>query len=174
MPSDTSSIFIEHRSSLVDYAARIVGSRAHAEDIVQEAWFRLRGLDDPSRVREPLAYLYRLVRNLAIDTQRKLSREISRSVPEATAFAMADDRPSPERAAAGKNELRAVLEALAELPERTRIAIRMNRVEGRKLQEVADHLDLSVTRTFKLIVEGIAHCDRWRVRAAAEGGRRRE
>src|SRR5687767_1062042 len=40
VPSDTTSLFIEHRGSLVEYATRIVGSRAHAEDVVQEAWLR--------------------------------------------------------------------------------------------------------------------------------------
>jgi DNA-directed RNA polymerase specialized sigma24 family protein len=89
------------------------------------------------------------------------------AAPEAIALAFADDRPSPEQSAADRDELRLVLEALAELPERTQLAVRMNRIEGRKLQEVADHLDLSVTRTFNIIVEGVAHCDRARARAAA-------
>lgn len=165
MPSDTTALFIEHRGSLVNYAARIVGSRAQAEDVVQEAWFRLNGIEDPGRIREPIAYLYRLVRNLAVDTRRTLRRETARSVPEATAFALPDEQATPEHVVAEKDELRAVLEALAELPERTRVAVRMNRIEGRKLRDVADHLDLSVTRTFNLIVEGIAHCDRWRAGA---------
>ena len=37
---DTTTLFVEHRRSLIDYATRIVGSRAHAEDVVQEAWLR--------------------------------------------------------------------------------------------------------------------------------------
>lgn len=164
MPSDTTALFIEHRGSLVDYAARIVGSRAQAEDVVQEAWFRLSRVPE-GPVHEPLGYLYRLVRNLAIDTRRKLTREVARSVAASSAAMLADETPSPEQSVAGRDELRLVLEALAALPERTRIAVRMNRIEGRKLQEVADHLDLSVSRTFKLIVEGVAHCDRWRIRA---------
>lgn len=164
MPSDTTALFIEHRGSLVDYAARIVGSRAQAEDVVQEAWFRLSRVPE-GPVHEPLGYLYRLVRNLAIDTRRKLTREVARSVADSSAAMLVDETPSPEQSAAGKDELRLVLEALAALPERTRIAVRMNRIEGRKLQEVADHLDLSVSRTFKLIVGGVAHCDRWRTRA---------
>jgi RNA polymerase sigma factor (sigma-70 family) len=164
---DATTLFLEHRGSLVEYAARIVGSRAQAEDVVQEAWFKLSRIEDESLVSEPLGYLYRLVRNLAIDTRRSLSRETGRSAPEAIALAFADDRPSPEQSAADRDELRLVLEALAELPERTQIAVRMNRIEGRKLQEVADHLDLSVTRTFNIIVEGVAHCDRARARAAA-------
>lgn len=165
MPSDTTALFIQHRGSLVDYAARIVGSRVQAEDVVQEAWLRLRQAEEQRPILEPLAYLYRLVRNLAIDTRRKVSRERARTLPETTAAAVTDDAPTSEQAAAAREELRVVLEALAALPERTQVAVRMNRIEGRTLQEVANHLDLSVTRTFKIIAEGVAHCDRWRTRA---------
>ena len=41
IPADsTLAIYIEHRDRLLTYAARIVRSRASAEDIVQEAWLR--------------------------------------------------------------------------------------------------------------------------------------
>jgi RNA polymerase sigma factor (sigma-70 family) len=151
-----------HRSALVAYASAIAGSHAQAEDVVQEAWFRLKGANDFDLVQEPVAYLYRLVRNLAIDTRRTLTRETARTASESDADVLTDDQPSPEQAILARDELRVVLEALAELPERTRIAVRMNRMEGRKLQEVANHLGLSVTRTHALIAEGIAHCDRLR------------
>ncbi|TAJ83422.1 sigma-70 family RNA polymerase sigma factor [Reyranella sp.] len=151
-----------HRSALVAYASAIAGSHAQAEDVVQEAWFRLKRANDFDLVQEPVAYLYRLVRNLAIDTRRTLTRETARTASESDADVLTDDQPSPEQAILARDELRVVLEALAELPERTRIAVRMNRMEGRKLQEVANHLGLSVTRTHALIAEGIAHCDRLR------------
>lgn len=166
MPFDTTALFTEHRGSLVEYAARIVGSRTQAEDVVQEAWLKLRQAEEQRLVLEPVAYLYRVVRNLAIDTRRKLSRETVRTRSEAAAGALPDEAPTAEQAAAARDELRLVLEALATLPERTQIAVRMNRIEGRTLQEVADRLDLSVSRVFKIIVEGVAHCDRWRARGA--------
>lgn len=169
MPSDSSALFSQHRGSLIDYAARIVGSRVQAEDVVQEAWLKLRLAEEQRAVLEPVAYLYRLVRNLAIDTRRKLSREVVRDGSEESVLGVADEAPSAERAAAARDELRLVLEALATLPERTQIAVRMNRIEGRTLQEVANHLDLSVTRTFTIVAEGVAHCDRWRARGAAVG-----
>lgn len=168
MPSDTMSLFIAHRRPLIEYATGIVGSRAHAEDVVQEAWFRLSSMDDSSLVREPRNYLYRLVHNLAIDTRRRIARELGRSVPEEIALSIADEAPSSEQALAGREELRVVLEALAELPERTRLAVRLNRVEGLKLREVADRLGMSVTRTHVLIASAIAHCDRWRARASRD------
>src|SRR5919109_618018 len=72
---ETLAFFMAHRPNLVSYASGIVGSRAQAEDVVQEAWLRF---DDASRLRlreEPLGYLYRIVRNLALDGRRRLARE---------------------------------------------------------------------------------------------------
>lgn len=161
-----------HRNALVAYAASIVGGTAQAEDVVQEACIRLNNTPNPDFVREPLNYLYRVVRNLAIDSLRSLSREIARDAgpAEAAASGIADRQPDAEQALAATEELTIVLEALAELPERTRIAVRMSRMEGYKLREVAEHLGLSLPGVHKLITEALIHCDRRRSAALSENG----
>jgi RNA polymerase sigma-70 factor (ECF subfamily) len=159
------ALYQAHRVELVRYASTFAGSRAQAEDVVQEAWLRLGRLRDIDLIHEPVGYLYRMVRNLAIDAYRTRARETARSEAEGPAAAMADERPSPEQTILAKDELRIVLDALADLPERVQVAVRMNRMEGRKLQEVADFLGLSVTRTHVLISEAVAYCDQRRTKA---------
>lgn len=44
-----------------------------AADLVQETFARLLALDNPDVVRQPRAFLYRIARNLAIDSSRKVS-----------------------------------------------------------------------------------------------------
>lgn len=56
----------EHARSLRALAYRMLGSRAEAEDIVQEAWLRWAQVDE-STVRHAGAYLSRLVTNLCLD-----------------------------------------------------------------------------------------------------------
>ncbi len=68
------TLFVTHRRALVNYASSIVGTRAQAEDVVQEAWLRF---DDASKGRlleDATGYLYRLVRNLALDGRRRMKR----------------------------------------------------------------------------------------------------
>lgn len=62
-------IYAEHRPALVDYATPIVGSRDNAEDVVQEAYFRFVPTRPPLLLglRTPVGYLYRIVRNIALD-----------------------------------------------------------------------------------------------------------
>lgn len=56
----------EHAGTLRALAYRMLGSRAEAEDIVQEAWLRWANVDE-STVQHAGAYLSRLVTNLCLD-----------------------------------------------------------------------------------------------------------
>ena len=150
-----------HRGALIDYASGIVGNRAQAEDVVQEAWLRL---DEAARRRlldEPLGYLYRIVRNLALDGRRRMVRErhvLSPGSVETAAEASADERPTPETVALYKDEFQRVMDALAELPERTRIAVEMHRIGGCKLKDIAAFLGISLPLAHLLVVDGVRHC----------------
>jgi len=162
------TLYLAHRGELVNYASGIVGDRAHAEDVVQDAWLRLRAAAARRPPDEPLGYLYRIVRNLAIDGLRRRTREARVFDPGIAADAelATADAPSPESEAQGREELRLLREAMAELPERTRVALEMHRFGGFKLREIAAHLGVSITIAHELIATAVAHC-RWRVRPSS-------
>ena len=155
------SLFVTHRSRLVNYASGIVGSRAQAEDVVQEAWLRF---DEASRGRlleDATGYLYRIVRNLALDGRRRMTREsqfITDDDFEEAADACVDAFPTPESVALYKDEYTLVMEALAELPERTRIAFEMHRFGDAKLREIAAVLNISLPLAHRLVADAVQHC----------------
>jgi RNA polymerase sigma factor (sigma-70 family) len=66
--------FDEARARLIALASRVLGSRAEAEDVVQDAWFRWRDADAQA-VRTPQAWLATVTVRLAIDRLRRLRRE---------------------------------------------------------------------------------------------------
>lgn len=157
------SLFAANRMSLVDYASGIVGSRAQAEDLVQEAWLRLDEAARRRRLDEPLRYLFRIVRNLALDGRRRVARErrvVSVDDVEAAVVTTAAADPTPETVTLYRDELQRVMEAMAELPERTRIALEMHRLGGCKLREIAAFLDKSVALAHVLVADGVEHCKR--------------
>jgi len=156
----TLALYLEHRGSLVNYANGIVRDRAGAEDVVQEAYLRFSSASGDARpIANPVSYLYRIVRNLALDW-------VSRSSDGALAGGstaledVAQDGPTAEDVLYYRDELRILADALAELPERTRIAFRMYRLEGCTLQQVADRLGVSVVRAHQLVKEAILHAAR--------------
>ncbi|BCJ69511.1 RNA polymerase sigma-70 factor [Polymorphospora rubra] len=65
--------FLRHRSLLFTVAYEMLGSAADAEDVVQEAWLRWDGVDQ-AEVRDPRAYLVRIVTRKALDRLRTLVR----------------------------------------------------------------------------------------------------
>ncbi len=69
----TDDPFVVHRSLLFTVGYEILGSAADAEDVVQETWLRWSGVDQPE-VRDPRAYLVRIVTRQAINRLRTLSR----------------------------------------------------------------------------------------------------
>lgn len=160
-----------HRAALIDYAAPIVGCRCRAEDIVQDAFLRFashfsdlgrttprqHGRTRGQTIEYPVPYLYRIVRNLARDHIKRSKERREVADPGAALEAIAASVATPEQFAVDRDRLRIVTAALEELPERTRTAFDMHRVEGRTLQEIADHLDISLSRAHQLIKEALRH-----------------
>lgn len=151
-------LYLAHRHELIDYATALTGDRAHGEDVVQEAFLRLRRDAAARPLDEPLGYLRRIVRNLAMDWHRHRRSEGRYIDPGADVSGAVLDQPIPEEALAVKDELRIVMAAIAELPERTRRALEMHRFEGRKLREIGIALGVSTATAHGLVYEGLAYC----------------
>jgi RNA polymerase sigma-70 factor (ECF subfamily) len=65
--------FVTHRSLLFTVAYEMLGSRAEAEDVVQETWLRWADVNR-AEVRDPRAYLVQIVTRQALNRLRTLSR----------------------------------------------------------------------------------------------------
>jgi RNA polymerase sigma-70 factor (TIGR02957 family) len=69
----TDDPFVSHRGLLFTVAYEMLGSAVDAEDIVQETWLRWAKVDQ-AEVRDPRAYLVRIVTRQALNRLRTLSR----------------------------------------------------------------------------------------------------
>jgi RNA polymerase sigma-70 factor (ECF subfamily) len=73
--------FAVHRSLLFTVAYEMLGSASDAEDVVQETWLRWAGVDH-AVVRDPRAYLVRIVTRQALNRLRTLARRREEYVGE--------------------------------------------------------------------------------------------
>jgi len=80
----TEDPFVAHRSLLFTVAYEMLGSAADAEDVVQETWLRWADLGDARRadVRDPRAYLVRIVTRQALNRMRTMARRREEYVGE--------------------------------------------------------------------------------------------
>lgn len=151
-------LYMAHRAALVDYAAPIVGDRARAEDVVQDSYLRFAKRDaNEDALRQPIAYLYRIVRNMAFDCVRRLAAESRRDDAQGTLDAFEPPAPSPEEVLMHRDQLRRVEAALAELPDRTRLAFELHRFSELTFQQIADRLEISVATAHRLTREAMVH-----------------
>jgi RNA polymerase sigma-70 factor (TIGR02957 family) len=77
----TDDPFVTHRNLLFTVAYEMLGSAADAEDVVQETWLRWADVDH-AEVRDPRAYLVRIVTRQALNRLRTLARRREEYVGE--------------------------------------------------------------------------------------------
>ena len=151
-------LFLARRPRLVQLAHRIIGCQCLAEDVVQETMLKIceNGLEGD--VKSPTAYLFRMVRNLAIDCARRRAREMRLGDPEEGAPELVAPCPCPETTMARCQALRIVMAALQELPERTRHAFELHRIEGVSQRDIASRLQVSPTLVNFMVRDAHNHC----------------
>lgn len=148
------AVYSANRAALIDYATPIFGCRARAEDVVQDAYVRFaqrrRGQDE---VEQPLGYLYRIVRNLAVDALRSMGADQRRRDAQRVLLPDEPSAVSPEDALIAQDALRRVDKALSDMPERMRRAFHLYRMAGLTLQQISDELGVSVPTAHRLVRE---------------------
>ncbi|MDQ0422495.1 RNA polymerase sigma-70 factor (ECF subfamily) [Peteryoungia aggregata LMG 23059] len=149
-------VFLENRAALVDYAARLLGSRDQAEDIVQDAFLRLKPVDSEDYTpRQVLAYLYSIVRNLVFDAMKRRTIEARGREVDPPFWILPQDPGSPEESVLFADQARVASRALDALPPETRRAIELYRMEGWTLEAIAAELKISVATAHRMIRGGM-------------------
>lgn len=152
-------VFFEQRSRLIGLAAKIIGCRSHAEDIVHEAFMKVDDAADPEQIRSQASYLTRVVRNLSIDHYRRRQFEERLMCHDAdSSESPAIFGETPEALVSDQQVLERVSGALADLPERTRYAFEMCRIHGMKQREIAKILGVSPPLVNAMIRDALLHC----------------
>lgn len=133
------ALFETEESGLLRFAISLVGRRMVAEEIVQEAFLRLH--QTWAEVENPRAWVYRTVRNLALNHRRDHPREKEGELAEER---VAHEAKLPVETL-GRDEAVGVMRTLlAELPPEDRDLIRLKYQDELKYQEISRRTGLSV------------------------------
>ncbi|WP_417808968.1 RNA polymerase sigma factor [Thioclava sp.] len=122
-------------------ALRMLRDGAEAEDVAQEALLRLWKIAPDWRTGEAKVstWLYRVVSNLATDRLRKRRGVGLDEAPE-----VADDSPSVLEDMMQRDRMAALEAALAQLPERQRLAVTLRHIDGLSNPEIAEAMETGV------------------------------
>lgn len=131
------AVFQAEESGLLRYGIGLVGRRSVAEELVQEAFLRLHRVW--GEVDNPRAWLYRSLRNLALNHLRDRAKD----APLADDDPPGDERPTPEQL--GRAEAVGTVRLfIAELPPEDRNLIRLKYHDDLKYREISRRTGLSV------------------------------
>ena len=152
------------RGPLVAYFLKRVNSRNEAEDLTQEVFMRLVNHPDRNNGQTMEGYVFTIAANLLRDRAKSVATAHHRRaqsldlLDEKNAFSanLVEDR-DPERVLVGRQTIRDVLEALAELGERTRDIFILARLENVQHREIAAMYGISVSAVEKAMMKAMAH-----------------
>jgi len=131
--AEVKALYEKHGSALAAYGCCCGLDFGTAEDVVQQVFLKL--LQGGSAwPQTPPAYLFRTVRNAALNRLRDIRREVE--MPEETPWLISRD--------GREEEALAVRTALRDLPDEQREAIFLKIWAGMTLQEIADLLEISI------------------------------
>src|SRR5262245_51949318 len=132
-------LFLALESPLLNYARRLVGDLAVAEDLVQDAFMKLHAKFD--EVREPRAWLYRTVHNQALNHRRDANKivplEPSPGDPAQKNSESADPQPLPDEEIARWEGVGLVRLSLETLDDRSRELVHLKFSENLSYKEIA-------------------------------------
>lgn len=151
----------EHARGLRALAYRMLGSRAEAEDVVQEAWLRWSEVDEGT-IQQPRPYLSRLVTNLCLDrlgsaTARR-EQYVGVWLPEPLLDADDGWSPGPEAEAEFAHDVSvAFMLTLERLSPLERAAFLLHDVFDLDFDEVSRHLGRNAAACRQLASRARAH-----------------
>ena len=148
-PESIESIYAAQESALLVYAQKLVNQTETAEDIVQEAFLKLHA--DFDAVRQPKAWLYRTVHNLALNQIRRNRKVVPLVTSESEEKQIPDGKPLPDEYLSRIEAIGHTRLCLNSLDQRSRELIRLKFEEGLSYKEISQRTHLTISNVGYLL-----------------------
>lgn len=159
-PPSLIDAYMRKREDLLRFFTLRTGSAAAAEDVVQDLYLKISGMETPGDLRSPEAFLYKMGTNLMLDRVKAQRRQAARD--HAWSRQAAGDGPEPvaheppaDEAVASRQRLARLLAALDKLPPKVAAAFRLHKFDGLTHGEVAQRLGVSRSAVEKYIMSAL-------------------
>ncbi|MCD9030970.1 sigma-70 family RNA polymerase sigma factor [Luteimonas sp. Y-2-2-4F] len=160
-PAETAfeGLDLRFRPGLVAFFLRRTGSHAEAEDLTQEVFLRLAGMDT-ARLQSAEAYIFQIAANLLRDRGRRERVRFDYQADAAAVDGAGIDSLDPLRVTASRETLAGLTAALRELPERTREIFILYRLESASKRDIAEAFGISLSTLDRHLMRAMAHLTR--------------
>ncbi len=148
-PESLESIFLAQESALLLYARRLVRNDETAQDIVQEAFMKLQA--GFATVRQPHAWLYRTVHNLAMNHLRAGRKIVPYEADVSEQKGVTDAQPLPDEHIERMEAIGQTRLCLNALDQRSQELLRLKFTEDLSYKEISARTNLSISNVGYLL-----------------------
>ncbi len=134
---------LPHEPALRAWLSRRKVLKLEIDDIVQETYAVLAGLESVRQVRHPRSYMFSVARSIILQHLRRLHIVSIEAMAEIDGLSILAEEASPEEQVARVQELRQMGELIASLPEKCREAFTLRKVKDLPQREVAQRMGVS-------------------------------
>ena len=163
-------LFQRHWNEIVAYVARAFGKGPpDPEDAAQSAFAQYAALEEPERIVNPRAFLYRSAGNYVLDFKRRAkTRARFEASAEAEILMGGSNELTPERVLSAKERAEILEKAVLSLKPRHREALLLNRLHGMSYAQIARAKGVSETEARRLVAMAVRICDQALLAAESE------
>jgi RNA polymerase sigma factor (sigma-70 family) len=157
---EVTQIFQSIRLSIFRTVAKIVPI-GDVEDVVQETYVRMLLVDEPSKIENPKSYLFKIARNLALDSVKSAASRLTESWDDSMdgdAVGPSHDYDETFERAASSEEFGHFCEAVRQLPKQARRVFVLKKVYGYSQREIARELGIAESTVEKHISLAVRRC----------------
>lgn len=152
-------LFLQQQQKLVRHIMAKGLDKREAEDIAQEAFVKLLGLEQTQVSNYVAAYLYKIATNLTIDKLRRKARSpFDDYAHDSEQASQPNSSVNPEKSHHQQELLKEMEKSLACLPDKCRLAFLLYKIRGQSYEEIALTLQVSPSMVRKYVLRAVRHC----------------
>ena len=151
---EVADLYVATREGVIRYLIAAGLSPDIAAEATQEAFLRLyTSRRDGQEIREPRLWVYRVARNLALNTVKRTASTHS-AFSEALEATLPVAEPSAEEKMIEREWMKGFVQAMKQLSERQRLCLEL-RSQGLRYREIAELLEIEISTVAEYVLRGI-------------------
>ncbi len=125
------------------------------DDVIQETYAILAGLESVDAIRNPKAYMFKTAQSVILAHVRRAQIVSISTIEDINQLADEDMAPSPETEVSDRQELQRLADAIANLPHRCREVFVFRKIHGLTQRDVARQMGISEGTVEKQMQKGL-------------------
>ena len=152
--------YIKHGAALKRFLWRYYKRAEDVEDAAQEAFLRAFKAESSKAIKSPKEFLFQTAKHYALSDLARHENTKTRYLADSDVSPVLQDENQigADDRMAGRQELAALVEAVAQLPPQCRRVFMLRKFDGLKVKDIAKRLNISVSSVEKHIGVGLVKC----------------